>query len=126
MFNEYIKNSYEVESDFVSGTSLQGYTDAISFYDLVELFGKPTEDTAFIDEKVNVSWSITGKRYYIDEYGDEDWDYVKATVYNWKTSGVPLGKYDWHIGGTGWDSVEFIETIIKEKLKPEHNLTCVE
>ena len=50
MFNEYIKNSYEVESDFVSGTSLQGYTDAISFYDLVELFGKPTEDTAFIDE----------------------------------------------------------------------------
>ena len=121
MFNEYIKNSYEVESDFVSGTSLQGYTDAISFYDLVELFGKPTEDTAFIDEKVNVSWSITGKRYYIDEYGDEDWDYVKATVYNWKTSGVPLGKYDWHIGGTGWDSVEFIETIIKEKLKPETN-----
>ena len=121
MFNEYIKNSYEVESDFVSGTSLQGYTDAISFYDLVELFGKPTEDTAFIDEKVNVSWSITGKRYYIDEYGDEDWDYVKATVYNWKTSGVPLGKYDWHIGGTGWDSIEFIETIIKEKLKPEYN-----
>ena len=82
MFNEYIKNSYEVESDFVSGTSLQGYTDAISFYDLVELFGKPTEDSA-IDEKVNVSWSITGKRYYIDEYGDEDWDYVKATIYNW-------------------------------------------
>ena len=121
MFNEYIKNSYEVESDFVSGGSLQGYTDAISFYDLVELFGKPTEDTAFIDVKVNVSWSITGKRYYIDEYGDEDWDYVKATVYNWKTSGVPLGKYDWHIGGTGWDSVEFIETIIKEKLKPEYN-----
>ena len=121
MFNEYNKTSYEVESDFVTGGCLQGYTDAISFYDLVELFGKPTEDTAFIDEKVNVSWHITGKRYYIDEYGDEDWDYVRATIYNWKTSGVPLGKYDWHIGGTGWDSVELVETIIKENIKPEYN-----
>ena len=120
MFNEYIKNSYEVESDFVSGTSLQGYTDAISFYDLVELFGKPTEDSA-IDEKVNVSWSITGKRYYIDEYGDEDWDYVKATIYNWKTSGVPFGEYGWHIGGNGWTAIELVEEIIKNKIKPTMN-----
>ena len=87
MVAEYIRNSYEVENDFVAGTSLKGYTDAISF----------------------------------DEDGDEDWDYVKATIYNWKTGGVPQDEYEWHIGGTGWDAVEFIETIIKEQIKPEYN-----
>ena len=120
MITEYIRNSYEVENDFDAGTSLKGYTDAISCYDLIELFGKPTVDSA-IDEKVNVSWSINGKRYYIDEYGEEDWDYVKATIYNWKTGGAPQDKYEWHIGGTSWDAVEFIETIIKEEIKPEYN-----
>tara|TARA_Y200000002_G_C22149388_1_gene442253 strand:+ start:94 stop:468 length:375 start_codon:yes stop_codon:yes gene_type:complete len=118
----YIRTEYEIQDPCYgfSGTSLQGYTDPIGFYDLVELFGKPSSEDA-IDEKVNVEWLIEGKRYYIDEYGDEDWDYVKATIYNWKTSGVPFGEYGWHIGGNGWAAIELVEEIIKNKIKPTMN-----
>ena len=120
---DYIRTEYEIQDPTMgfSGTSLQGYTDPVSFYDLVELFGKPSVDTN-LDDKVNVEWLIEGKRYYIDEYGEEDWDYVKATIYNWKTSGIPMGEYDWHIGGNGWlVAIELVEEIIKNKIKPTIN-----
>lgn len=122
MIENYIKTEYEIQDPTMgfSGTSLQGYTDPVSFYDLIELFGKPSIDTN-LDDKVNVEWLIEGKRYYIDEDGDEDWDYVKATIYNWKTGGVPSGEYDWHIGGNGWAAIEMIEDIIKNNIKPEYN-----
>ena len=70
---DYIRTEYEIQDPTMgfSGTSLQGYTDPVSFYDLVELFGKPSVDTN-LDDKVNVEWLIEGKRYYIDEYGEED------------------------------------------------------
>ncbi len=40
---DYIRTEYEIQDPTMgfSGTSLQGYTDPVSFYDLVELFGKP-------------------------------------------------------------------------------------
>ena len=118
----YIKTEYEIQDPEYgfAGTSLQGYTDPISFWDLQELFGTPSHDSA-TDDKVNVEWLIEGKRYYTDEYGEEDWDYVKATIYNWKTGGVPSGEYDWHIGGNGWAAIEMVEDIIKNKIKPEAN-----
>ena len=118
----YIRTEYEVQDPTMgfSGTSLQGYTDPIGFNTLIQLFGEPSINDA-IDDKVNVEWLIEGKRYYIDEYGEEDWDYVKATIYNWKTGGVPFGEYGWHIGGNGWATVELVEEIIKNEIKPTMN-----
>ena len=95
----YIRTEYEVQDPTMgfNGTSLQGYTDPIGFNTLIQLFGEPSINDA-IDDKVNVEWLIEGKRYYIDEYGEEDWDYVKATIYNWKTGGVPFGEYFVQVG----------------------------
>ena len=44
----YIRTEYEIQDPCYgfSGTSLQGYTDPIGFYDLVELFGKPSYEAA--------------------------------------------------------------------------------
>ena len=71
---------YEVTDDFIGG-SLRGET--FTTYDtLISLFGKPTLSDADPYKKVNTEWCIEAKVYFTDEYGEEDWDYVKASVYH--------------------------------------------
>ena len=68
-----------------------------------------------------MEWVIDGKVYFTDQWGEKDWEYIKATVYNWKTGGTPTEEYDWHIGGKSFDAVEFIEEIINGQVTPEYN-----
>jgi len=71
---------------------------------LVEKFGKPTFTDADPYEKVNAEWTVGADT-------DED-DYVKFSIYNWKTGYVPTEEYEWHIGGYGFDAVDAAYKII--------------
>tara|TARA_B100000242_G_scaffold92807_1_gene63075 strand:- start:9787 stop:10173 length:387 start_codon:yes stop_codon:yes gene_type:complete len=114
---------YEVANDFslVSGTSLQGTVNA-TYSTLENLFGKPTFSTGDPYEKTQTEWVIDGKVYFTDQWGDKDFEYIKATVYNWKTGGsTPIGEYDWHIGGNSYEAVDFIQEIVNGQVTPEYN-----
>ena len=77
-------------------SSLQG-TIKTTYDKLVELFGKPTYTDADPYEKVNAEWKVEC---------DTGEDFVKFSIYNWKTGSIPTEEYDWHIGGFGYDAVE--------------------
>ena len=114
---------YEVANDFslVSGTSLQGTVNA-TYSTLENLFGKPTFSTGDPYEKTQTEWVIDGKVYFTDQWGDRDFEYIKATVYNWKTGcSTPIGEYDWHIGGNSYEAVDFIQEIVNGQVTPEYN-----
>jgi hypothetical protein len=97
-------------NDSASGTSLKGYVTTT--YDaLVAKFGEPT----FTDgDKVTVEWVLDFKVVQ-DGESDEDFDYVTATIYDWKEQSTPMGVYRWHIGGNSLDAVEAVETALGVK-----------
>lgn len=96
-------------------SSLQGYIEA-DFETLVKVFGEPHFTDPSGDEKVNTEWEL---RFEVQEDGEDDTDYVYATIYDWKDydggklsrSGV---KYNWHIGGHSLDAVDVIKKAITE------------
>ena len=111
---------YDIADSGANGTSLRG--EIMTTYDiLLNLFGEPSYSSGDPYDKVNTEWIIDGKVFYTDQWGEKDWEYIKATVYNWKTGGVPLDEYDWHIGGENYDVVEMIQTIVENGLQPEYN-----
>jgi len=73
---------------------------------LVELFGKPTYSDADPYEKVNAEWTV--------EAETDEGDFVKFSIYNWKTGSVPTEEYNWHIGGYSFDAVEAAYEVIGE------------
>ena len=77
-------------------SSLKG-TITTTYDKVVEVLGKPTYTDADPNEKVNAEWKV------IADTGD---DFVKFSIYNWKTGSVPTEEYEWHIGGFGYDAVE--------------------
>jgi hypothetical protein len=90
-------------NDSTSGTSLQGYVNT-TYDTLVAKFGEPT----LIDgDKITVEWVLTFK---VVKDIDEDFEYVTATIYDWKEERTPMGQYRWHIGGNSHDAVEAVET----------------
>ncbi len=113
---------YEIVESFFGSTSYQGEVTT-EYHKLRELFGKPSYDTGDPDEKVQTCWYIEGKVFFKDEDGEIDNEYVRASVYNWKSGGrTPVGEYDWHIGGDSYDSVELVHAIINGEIKPYLNL----
>lgn len=96
-------------------SSLQGYIEA-DFETLVKVFGEPHFTDPSGDEKVNTEWEL---RFEVQEDGEDDTDYVYATIYDWKDydggklsrSGV---KYNWHIGGHSLDAVDVVKQAITE------------
>ena len=113
---------YSVVEYLNESTCLQGEVNT-TYDKLKDLFGKPSFDTGDPYEKVQTEWCIEGKVFFKDEYGEVDNEYVNATVYNWKTGGsTPIGEYDWHIGGSSYDSVELVRAIIEGEVKPYFNL----
>jgi hypothetical protein len=46
---------------------------------------------------------------------DEDFDYVTATIYDWKEYETPMGRYRWHIGGKDLDAVEAVTTTLRSE-----------
>ena len=114
------KIEYEVTDSGADGTSLKG--SITTTYDkLYSLFGKPTYSSGDPYDKVNTEWIIEGKIFFTEEDGYEDWEYVTASVYNWKTGGTPTETYDWHIGGKSYEAVELIQKILDQDLEPEYH-----
>jgi len=95
----------------VTGSSLQGYVKT-TYAKLVEVFGEPTFTDASPYEKVNAQWTLEFKVPFVDkEYGD-DFDYVTATIYNWKDGYIPTEEYGLHIGGFDHEAVECVEKVL--------------
>ena len=89
--------------DSQAGSSLQGHFRA-TYDELVTAFGEPTyraeQDGGF--DKVWTEWNLEFR--VPDE--DGDFDYVVATIYDWKEDGPYASRtgavYTWHIGGFDW------------------------
>lgn len=92
-----IENSDSIQ---VCGSSLSGYVTS-TYDELVAVFGEPTFTDSDPHEKVQCEWVL--------RIGD-----VVATIYNWKTGFVPLGVYEWHIGGFDRGEVEAVQRAIVE------------
>ena len=39
-------------------------------------------------------------------------EYETVTIYNWKTSGVPLEEYNWHVGGNSIWATDVVDMIL--------------
>ena len=95
-----IENSEDVN---VVGTSLMGYVKT-TYADLEEKLGFPTSTYG---DKTTVEWNLM---IAVDSDGEGgDFDYVTATIYDYKTDYPPTGEYDWHIGGFSKKAVEAVE-----------------
>lgn len=80
-----------------NGTSLQGYVTAY-YHELVELFGQPEGP----GDKVTAEWCL------------EFEDGTVATIYDWKEYETPMGRYNWHVGGTSKAAVWAVMDAMKE------------
>ena len=92
------------------GTSLQGYVTT-TYAELVARFGEPTLTNG---DKVTAEWVLDFKVVKPGE-ADEDFDYVTATIYDWKEYETPMGNYRWHIGGKDLDAVEAVTTTLRSE-----------
>ena len=90
------------------GTSYQGVINT-TYDEIVEKFGEPTYTDASPYEKVNAQWSI---QFDVPTEDGEDYDYVTATIYNWKMGYIPTDKYDWHIGGFDFEAVDLVQKVL--------------
>jgi hypothetical protein len=81
-----------------NGTCLQG-TITTTFDKLEKTFGEPLYPNSG-DGKVICEWVL--------EFEDGS----IATIYCWKVRQVPLGEYDWHIGGHSEKSVDHVKKLL--------------
>ena len=104
----------------VNRSSLQGYVKT-TYGQLVKTFGEPTHTDASPYEKVNAEWTLEFKVHkngdpyaLLDDFkmSEDDFDYVKATIYNWKDGYVPTEEYNWHIGGFNYEAVDCVEKVL--------------
>jgi hypothetical protein len=92
----------------IEGTSLQGYLEATRD-ELVEVFGEPVRTYG---DKTTCEWDIEFR--VMTEDGD-DFDYVVATIYDWKMAPTINSRYRWHIGGRNYQAVELVEQMMANK-----------
>ena len=104
-----------LETNFVAcdtidtiGTSYQGVINT-TYDEIVEKFGEPTYTDASPYEKVNAQWSL---QFDVPTEDGEDYDYVTATIYNWKMGYIPTEKYEWHIGGFDFEAVDLVQKVL--------------
>jgi hypothetical protein len=81
-----------------SGSCLRGYIKT-TYDELVSVFGEPTK---LKGDKVNVEWTIKFS------------DGTVATIYDWKLSTVPMGVYNWHIGGFNQLAVDYVNDCVPQ------------
>lgn len=97
----------EVDSSIdPTGTSLQGYLEA-TYEELVAVFGMPTRT---FGDKTTCEWDIEFRVMTPDE---TDFDYVVATIYDWKMAPTVNSKYRWHIGGRNRQAVDCVEQVMQ-------------
>ena len=90
------------------GTSYQGVINT-TYDEIVEKFGEPTYTDASPYEKVNAQRSL---QFDVPTEDGEDYDYVTATIYNWKMGYIPTEKYEWHIGGFDFEAVDLVQKVL--------------
>lgn len=101
-----------------AGTHLQGHFTA-TYDELVDVFGEPTykaEDAGGFD-KVWTEWNLEFKV----PTEDGDFDYVTATIYDWKEEGPYASRiskpYSWHIGGFDWRAEQAVGDVFESATK---------
>ena len=103
------------ESNFVNGSSLQGYINE-SYYNLVDVFGEPTYSTP--GDKVHTEWVLRFKVIEKDATDPDDWEIIHATIYDWKEESPETARqatqYRWHVGGKSYMSEDVVTQAIKE------------
>tara|TARA_B100001245_G_C22891353_1_gene429343 strand:- start:3485 stop:3880 length:396 start_codon:yes stop_codon:yes gene_type:complete len=98
-----VENSEHINT---TNTSKRG-TVTTTYDELVRAFGEPTLSTERGDQmdKTHAEWMLEfeveeqGK----DAYGDQDYDLIVATVYDWKYPQLPRDSAEWNIGGFSRD-----------------------
>ena len=103
-----MNNFVACDSIDVVGTSYQGVVKT-TFDELVNKFGDPTYTDASPYEKVNAQWSL---QFDVPTEDGEDYELVTATIYNWKDGYIPTDKYEWHVGGFDFDSVDLVQGVL--------------
>lgn len=97
---------YDLDENISGGTSLQGYVET-TFDNLVNIFGDPNVEDG---DKTTVEWHLS---IMADtEQQGHPTENVVATIYDWKTTTTPMGKYRWHVGGTSPLAVECVQEIL--------------
>ena len=103
-----MSNFVACDSIDVNGTSYQGVVKT-TFDELVNKFGDPTYTDASPYEKVNAQWSL---QFDVPTEDGEDYELVTATIYNWKDGYIPTDKYEWHVGGFDFNSVDLVQGVL--------------
>lgn len=82
-----------------TGTSFKGYIKT-TYDKLVEKFGPPSHGRSG-DGKVNCEWVLRFN------------DGLVCTIYDWKEPVIPIGEYNWHVGGKFAECVDRVESVLK-------------
>ena len=110
-----MQNTIEFEhTNARAGTHLQGQFRA-TYDELVKTFGEPTyraeRDGGF--DKVWTEWNL---EFRVPD-GDGDFDYVVATIYDWKEESPYASRtgkpYTWHIGGFDWRAEQAVGDVFE-------------
>ena len=97
-----------------SGTSLQGYLEDVSFWELIDIFGEPERDSG--DGKTRVNWSIRFESK-IDELELDGVINNTATIYDWKTD-EPLNEIrKWNVGGLSTSDFLVLNSYVRDQLE---------
>ena len=97
-----------------SGTSLQGYLENVSFWELMEIFGEPEGPSG--DGKTRVNWSIKLENK-IDQFDLEGVIYNIATIYDWKNTDDILEVSKWNVGGNNQSDYLALQDYVNSRLK---------
>ena len=82
-------------------------TVTTTYDELVRAFGEPTfsKENGDSMDKTNAVWNL---EFEVEEegedaYGEQDYDLVVATIYDWKYPQLPRDSAEWNIGGFARD-----------------------
>jgi len=95
----------------VGGTSLVGYIKT-TYDEIVEVFGEPRYTNSG-EDKVTAEWNLEFRVATVFEDIDDEYEYVTATIYDWKLDETPFGEYDWHIGGYSTQAAHVVAEYMK-------------
>lgn len=90
-----------------SMSSLQGYLEDISFWELIDILGEPTERES-ADGKSRVGWTI--------RLAESDERVNIATIYDWKTDEPLTDIRKWNVGGFNTSDYLVLNGYIRDQL----------
>ena len=97
-----------------SGTSLQGYLENVSFWELIDIFGEPDGPSG--DGKTRANWSIKFEEKIDELELDGELSNV-ATIYDWKSTEELTEVRKWNIGGFKENDYLVLQDYVNKRLK---------